>query len=78
MCDEIGVFSDKETAKLDKKGQKALRAEARRHLRSPEVQKALHKDPVARIIHPNVKVRRILRAKLRPKYDELKKASQGK
>ncbi len=78
MADEMGIFSDKEVAKLDAKSRKALRAEARRQLRTPEIQKLINKDPVGKIIHPHENVRRKLRAKLRPTLDEMKQAAKGK
>ena len=78
MCNEIGAFSDKEVAKLDAKGLKALRAEAGRHFRSRDIQKLISKDPIGRIIHPHKDVRKKLREKLLPKYNELKKAARGR
>ncbi len=76
MCDEIGVFTDKEVAKLDAKGRKALEAEALRQFRAPAIQKMFKKNhPIAQVVHPNRSVRKTLRAKLRPKLNELKKAS---
>jgi hypothetical protein len=36
------------------------------------------KDPIAQIIHPHKDVRKTLRDKLRPKLNELKKASGKK
>jgi hypothetical protein len=78
MCDEIGVFTDKEVKNLDAKGRKALRDEALRHFQSPAVKKLVKKDPIAQIIHPHKDVRKTLRDKLRPKLNELKKASGKK
>ena len=78
MCDEIGVFTDKEVKALNPKARKALAAEAAKQLQSPAIKRMVNKNPVAQIVKPHANVRKTLRAKLRPKLNELKKASAGK
>jgi len=74
MCDEIGVFTDKEVQKLNLKARKALAAEAVKHFRAL-VNQGLKKHPIARAVGPRGDVRKKLRAKLRPKLTELHRAS---
>ena len=78
MCDEIGVFSDKEVSKLKPKALKALRAEADRQFKTRAVQKLINKHPIGKIIHPHRGVRKALRDKLLPVYNKLKKEGQSK
>ncbi len=75
MCDEIGVFTDKEVEKLNPKGRKALKDEALRHLQTPAMKRLVSKDQIGQIIHPHKELRKALREKLRPKLNELKKTS---
>ena len=78
MCDEIGVFTDKEVKPLDKKACKDLEAEAYRHFRARDIQRLIKKHPIAKVVHPHDDVRKKLRARLRPKLNELLKASQAR
>ena len=78
MCDEIGVFTDKEVKALDKKACKDLKAEAYRHFQARDIQKLVKKHPIAKVLHPHDDVRRKLRARLRPKLNELLKASKAR
>jgi len=75
MCDAIGVITDKEAKKLDLKGQRALRAEALRLLKTPKIRGLIPKNPIARVIKPNARLRKALRRELRSKYNALQKAA---
>jgi hypothetical protein len=57
MCDEIGVFTDKEVKALDKKACKDLKAEAYRHLRAPDIQKLIKKHSMDKVLHHHAAVR---------------------
>jgi len=76
MCDEIGVFTDKEVKALDPKRLKALRAEARRQFKSPGIQRLINQDPIGKVIHPHGDIQKRLRKKLTPTFNRLVKAAQ--
>ena len=75
MCDEIGVFTDKEVQKLNPKARKALAAEAVKHFRALVRQGLAKKHPIARAVRPRGDIRKKLRTRLRPKLNELNRTS---
>ena len=76
MCDEIGVFTDKEVKNLNPKARKALAAEAVKHFRALVTQGLAKKLPIARVVRGDV--RKKLRTQLRPKLTELHRTSAKK
>jgi hypothetical protein len=78
MCDEIGVFSDKEVSTLKPKALKTLRAAAAREFKTRPIKNLISKDPIGKVIHPHPEVRARLRRKLMPVFNKLKKEAQSK
>jgi len=75
MCDEIGVFTDKEVKGLTPKARKTLEAAALKEFKASGVQRTVNKHPIGQVLHPHRNTRKKLRAKLRPTLNALKKAS---